>query len=333
MFDNIDFAKPEYFNLGKFKFSTGEILENLSVEFITAGTPIYDDNGNIVNAVIYCHGSSGDYGSIRRIEEVSGSGNIFDTDKLFFISLSALGSPSSFSPSVSNLRGNFPHYKIIDMVNFIRQFLLEKFSIKKVKGLIGNSMGGFVVLTWAASYPNEMDFVISLVSSYKVAGHNYALSRIMDDIVRACPDYNDGDYIETEALNKTFKLANEIMFNYGFSRLHYRQLSNPEIDENIKSMINEETKDDINDMVYRNDATLYYDIEDKLSNINSKVLIVGINQDQYFPPELDAIPMSKLIKNSRLVIYDSINGHIGSRELNKISTELEEFLSDFYDES
>ncbi len=325
-----DFDKPKYFTLGKFRFTNGEVLEDVKVEYTCVGTPIVDDDGNITNAVVYCHGSSGDYGSIRRIEEISGKNETFDTDKFFFISISALGSPSSLSPSSSNLKGSFPHYTIEDMVNFNRQFLKEKFNITHIKGLIGNSMGGFIVLTWAAYYPDDMDFVISMVSSYKVGGHNYALSRITEDIIKTCPDYNNGDYIESEELDRTFKLAVEVMFNYGFSRKYYRQLTNDEIDESIKYMVEEETLDDINDIFYRNEATLHYDIEDKLKDINAKVLIIAINQDQYFPPELDAIPMNKMIKDSKLIIYDSINGHIGSRELVKVEDKISQFLKEFY---
>ncbi|MGN0094363.1 MAG: alpha/beta fold hydrolase [Methanobrevibacter sp.] len=330
MFEDIDFDKAEYFTLDGFQFSNGETLEEVDVEYITIGTPLYDGEGNITNAVIYCHGSDGDYGSIRRIENITGPGEVFDTDKLFFISLSALGSPRSLSPSMTDLKGDFPHYTILDMVNFQREFLMEKFNIKHIKGIIGNSMGGFTALTWASYYPDTVDFVISLVSSYKVGGHNYAISRIMDDIVKTCPDYNNGNYIETEELNRTFRLANEIMFNYGFSRQHYRNRTNREIDQDIEDMLADESLDDINDIAYRNEATLDYDIEDKLKDIMARVLIIAINQDQYFPPELDAIPMDKMIKDSKLVIFDSINGHIGSRELDKVEDDIKEFMSQFY---
>jgi homoserine O-acetyltransferase len=330
LFNDIDFNSAKYFTLEEFQFSNGETLKNVDVEYITVGNPIYDDEGNITNAVIYCHGSDGDYGSIRRIEEITGSGEVFDTDKLFFISLSALGSPRSLSPSMTNLKGNFPHYTILDMVNFQRQFLREKFNIGHIKGIIGNSMGGFTALTWACYYPGSLDFVISLVSSYKVGGHNYALSRIMDDIVRSCPDYHDGNYVESKELDRTYRLANEIMFNYGFSREHYRNRTNEEIDNDIREMLEDESLDDINDMVYRNEATLNYDLEDMLQNITAKVLIIAINQDQYFPPKLDAIPMSKMIKDSKLIIFDSDNGHIGSRELVKVKDDINEFISGFY---
>ena len=146
MFD-VESLEAEYFTLKEFKFKNGEILKDAKVEYISFGTPLYDDNGIIKNALVYFHGSSGSCYSIRRISESIGSGDIFDTDKFFFISLSALGCPNSSSPSTTGLKNKFPKYDVDDMVNFQKQFLEERFGIKHVKGLIGNSMGGFEVLT------------------------------------------------------------------------------------------------------------------------------------------------------------------------------------------
>lgn len=181
----------EIFTLKDFKFNNGEVLKEADVEFMTLGTPRYDENGVIDNAILYFHGSDGNFTSVRRISEVTGPGMVFDTDKFFIISLSALGSPDSASPSTTGLKNKFPHYDVEDMVNFQKEFLKAKFNIEHLKGLIGNSMGGFEALAWACMYPDSVDFVVSLVSSYKVGGHNYALSRIMNNILESDPDYKD----------------------------------------------------------------------------------------------------------------------------------------------
>ena len=55
-------------------------------------------------------------------------------------------------------------------------------------------------------------------------------------------------------------------------------------------------------------------------------MIVAINQDEFFSPETDAIPMSKLIKNSTLLIYDSFLGHVGSNEIVDYGEEISKFL-------
>ena len=332
MFD-VENIEAEYFTLKEFKFNNGEVLKDAKVEYITFGTPQYDDNGIISNAVIYFHGSSGCCYSVKRICEDIGVGELFDSDKLFFISVSALGCPNSTSPSVSGLMNKFPEYDVEDMVNFQKQFIEEKFGITHVKGLIGNSMGGFEVLTWGCVYPDSVDFIISLVSSFKVGGHNYALSKIMNNILETDPDYNGGAYDLplSESLKRSLKLSSDAMYCYGLSREEYRNnMTNDEIMEAMAEFALESLEEDPNDIIYMNNSSLDYDLTDQLKDITARVLIIAINQDQYFPPNLDAIPMSKMIKDSKLIIYDSCMGHVGSSELYKIKDDLEELLSEFY---
>jgi homoserine O-acetyltransferase len=318
------FLNPMYHKLKEFKFKSGETLKDAVVEYITLGNPSYDEKGNIKNAIVYCHGSSGDFGSIRRISDLFYGDSLLSQEKYFLISISGLGSPNSSAPSTSNLKSDFPEYTIEDMVNFQIAFLKDKFNITHIKGIIGNSMGGFLALTLASQYPDFTDFAISLVSSYKVGGHNYAMSKVMNDIILSDPSYNNGNY--EKPLN-SLKLASKSMYTLGLSREYYRTLSNEEINEGMEELAIDGSEDDANDVIYRNNASHKYDIEDKLKNIVSPVFIVAINQDQYFPPELDAIPMSKMIKNSKLVIYDSLLGHVGSSEILKVEKELKEFLS------
>lgn len=261
------------------------------------------------------------------MKDIIGPKKLLDTEKFFIIAISTLGSPNSSSPSTSKLGNNFPKYSIKDMVNFQIEFLESKFNITHLKGLIGNSMGGFQALTWATLYPDFTDFLISLVSSYKVAGHNYSLFKFMNQIIESDSNYNNGSY--DKPLKIATSLANESTYPFGLSMEFYRNLSIDEIDEGLNELAIEGSESDANDIIYRNNASLKYDIEDILKNIKVKTLIVAINQDQFFPPRLDAIPMSKMIKNSKLVVYDSIMGHVGTHEIIKIENELNDFLVEF----
>ena len=72
-------------------------------------------------------------------------------------------------------------------------------------------------------------------------------------------------------------------------------------------------------------------MENDLDKIKSKVLIVSCKQDPHFPPELDGIPMSEMIKDSELIIMDSELGHLCFNELENISYELSEFMGEFDD--
>lgn len=321
---------PQHYMLESFEFSSGEKLNNLPVEYIAFGTPINDD-GHIINGVIYLHGWGGNFGSLRRILDVVGPGKPLDTKKFFIIAISTLGSPNSASPSVMNMGNSFPNYYIEDMVKFQMKFLKDKFNIKHVKGIIGNSMGGFQALTCCAKFSDYADFLISLVSTYKISGHNYALFKFMNNIIKSDPNYNEGNYSDPSLLKKSLILANESMYPFGLSREYYYSLSNDEIDLAMEEMGNETIEEnwDPNDIIYRNNASIAHNIEDVVSNIKAKTLIVAINQDQYFSPNLDGISMSKMIKDSELIVYDSSMGHVGTHEIIKIKNELENFLKDF----
>lgn len=333
MFD-VESIEAEYFTLKEFKFKNGEVLKDAKVEFISFGTPDYDEDGIITNAVIYFHGSSGNCHSVKRISESMGSGEIFDTDKFFFISLSALGCPGSASPSTTGLMNRFQEYDVEDMVNFQKQFVEEKYGIKHLRGIIGNSMGGFEVLTWGCVYPDTVDFIISLVSGFKVGGHLFAISKIMNNILESDPDYNGGAYELpiSDSLKRSLKLSSDAMYCYGLSREEYRHnMTNQELTDAMAEFAEESLEEDVNDLIYMNNSSMDYDLTDDLKKITAKVLIIAINQDQYFPPNLDAIPMSKMIRNNKLLIFDSCMGHVGSNELFKIEEGLEEFISEFRD--
>ena len=315
--------------MDSFKFENGEILKDAVVEYMAVGTPKYDGEGNIVNAIVYCHGSLGNFSSIKKIFPISNKGDVFDLDKYFFICISQLGSPGSCSPSSTQLKNKFPKYSIRDVSNFQVQFLKEKFNLNHILGLIGNSMGGFVGLSLAIDFPDFADFIICGVSSFKVAGHDYILSSFVNEIIESDPDYNRGEV--TYSLNRTLRLACLAEFNFGLSKKALRDKSNAELAFEFDEFGNESLQLDIFDLKYCNESCMNFDVENQLDRIKSKVLIISCNQDPHFPPELDGIPMSEMINDSELIIMDSDLGHLCFDDLESISSNLSEFMGQFDD--
>lgn len=315
--------------MDSFKFQNGDVLKEVKVEYMIYGTPKYDENGLINNAILYCSGSLGSFAGINKILPLTFQNCPFDSDKYFFISLTALGSSGSCSPSQTGLKNKFPKYTILDVVNFQKQFLAEKFNISHILGLIGNSMGGFVGLTQAIEYPDFQEFVICGVSSYKVAGHDYILSRFVDEIIESDPDYAKGEL--TYSLIRTLRIACLAEFNFGLSKEALRAKTKEELSFEFEEFGNEMIETDIYDLKYCNFASMNYDVEGELDKIKSKVLIISCKQDPHFPPELDGIPMSKMIKNSQLIVMDSELGHLCFNELENISYELKDFMEGFDD--
>ena len=81
--------------MDSFEFENGEILKDAVVEYMAVGTPKYDGEGNIVNAIVYCHGSLGNFSSIKKIFPISNKGDVFDLDKYFFIYILYFGIPAA----------------------------------------------------------------------------------------------------------------------------------------------------------------------------------------------------------------------------------------------
>jgi homoserine O-acetyltransferase len=316
--------KPQYYKVKNFQFKSEKVLHELKVEYATFGTKKIDDSGNITNGILYLHGWSGDYSSVKRIDDITGSGKVIDTDKYFLICPTVLGSPGSSSPSTSGLGSEFPKYTVEDMVNVQYSFLTQALNIKHLKGIIGTSMGGFQTLQWAINHPDFMDFIIPITTSSNVKGQNYAIFNLMNIYVKNDPEYKNGDY----TLNPKIGPQNALMLLYlfGFSPEYYKNNSNEEILESLHEMKLEGTETDANDIVWRNEASISYDVSNDLSKIKAKTLVIGVNQDQYFPPDIDVIPLSKSIKGSKLCIYDSILGHLGSSEINKAEAVISDFL-------
>lgn len=318
--------KRETYVMDSFEFTGGEILENVMVEFMTFGTPKYDGNV-ITNAIVYCHGSLGNFTSVKKIFPLNYENAPFDESKYFFISISALGSPGSCSPSSTGMKNNFPSYTIEDVANFQKQFLAEKFGIDHVLGIIGNSMGGFVALTSAILYPDFAEFIMPGVSSYKVAGHDYILSKFVNEIIVSDENYEKG--ILNDSIKRTIKLASLAEFNFGISKEALRATPKDELSQNFEEFGDESLFMDVYDIKYCNEACMNYDVENDLDKIKSKTFIISCSQDPHFPPELDGIPMSEMIKGSQIVIMDSLLGHLCFNELENIADELKEFMKDF----
>ena len=310
-----------------FKFQSGAILNEIKLEYATLGKVRRDSEGNIMNAILFLHGWSGDYSSFKRFNEFTKPGQAFDKNKYFIICTTALGSPGSSAPSTSNLNTDFPTYTIEDMVNAQYRLLTEHLNVKHLRGIVGTSMGGIQTLDWGIRYPTFMDFIIPIVTSSSVQGRNLAIFQLMNSIIQNHPDYNKGFYRENPG--STVENANKLLFLFAFSPLHYH-LEFPTKKMLLQALDEQGIRGrmmDANDVIWRNNAAIRFDVSEKLTKIKAKSLVIGIEGDQFFPPEIDAIPLSQSMDDAELFIYNSVLGHLGINKLEKARTVIEAFIS------
>lgn len=302
MIDEKYFLKNEQHFFDEFEFKNGSIIENAKVDYGVVGTPKYDEEGNIINAILFCHNFQGDYSTLSDVNHLTDeSFNI--KDEYFFISITSLGVPESCSPSTSGLNNNFPHYEIEDLVNFQRQLLKEKFpNIKKLKGIIGYSMGGFIALGWSIFYPDEMDCIVQLDSSFKTQGYKYIHANLTNRIIDQSSEYLSNMY--DESISQMLIFISQLHYLMSFSIDHLNVLSNDEIDMSIERFAEDILFLDIYDVKYCNDFLLSFNLESELDKIKCKLLIISLVLTNYYVPEYDAIPLHEAVEGSQYLSFN-----------------------------
>jgi homoserine O-acetyltransferase len=302
--------QAQYLHLEFFQFESGEVLKDLKIEYTTFGRKIIDKEGNITNGVLYLHGWSGSYSSVGNIESVIGPGKAVDTNRFFLISPTALGSSFSTSPSTTGLGPKFPHYTVKDMVKYHMK-LMEALGIKQLKGVIGTSMGGFQALHWAVDYPDFMGFLIPIATGQKSGRQMNGAYGLMSRIIQEDPAYHDGNYTENPIV--ALERGSTIGFLWSMTPEYFEKeyKTDAEFWEAMDERNQEVAAADANDIVWRNRAMLDFNVEDKVSKIRAKTLVIAIANDQIFPPIISTIPLAEAIKGAQIFIYQSIFGHYG----------------------
>ena len=318
---NLDYGN---YVMESFEFESGRVLENVNVEYETRGIPKYDENGKITNAIVYCPTLKGGHSIISHHREVL---FIPNRKNYFFVKITSLGAPGSCSPSSTGLKYNFPPYTIKDRVNFKRQFLAEKFNIHNVFGIVGEGTGGFEVYTWACEYPDEMEFISVLNSSYKTYGQRYVMVKVAESIIDSCDDFYVDEY--NVSLSKLIVAITRMMFIGYFSEKTFEELSNDELDVLMDDYVDEGLFMDIYDFKSRNDCLLEYDVYDKLSNIKAKALIIGIDEYFSFNSKNDILPLKEFIEDLKIVIIDDKENIYEETDYSDLGLEIESFLKQF----
>lgn len=280
--------------MDSFQFGYGRVLEDVQVQYLTYGNPRYDEDGFITNAILFFPTFQRTYSYLREAHEYILENSDFE-EEFFFIVIMSLGIPDSCSPSTTGLNYNFPPYNTLDLVNFKRQFLAEKFKIRKILGLIGEGIGGYQVLTWACEYPDEMEFIIVVNSSANVSGYKFVVSKIVENIIDSTEDY----YTEGYSTSKTKNIIaiNSLLFAHTASKKVFNNLNNDEISVIFEDFNDECFFNDLYDTKFRNDCDMQFDVVDQLHKIKAKSLFIGTNKN-YFHSDYDMVPFKNFVKDA-----------------------------------
>ena len=195
-------------------------------------------------------------------------------------------------------------------------------------GLIGEGTGGFEVYDWSSRYPDEMEFIIILNSTYKTYGQRYIQVKVAEAIIDSCDDFYTDHY--TVSLSKLIVAITRLMFMSYFPERTFEELSNDELDVLMEDYVDEGLFMDIYDFKSRNDCLLEYDVYDKLHKIKAKSLIIGIDDFISFNTENDIIPLKDIIDDLKIVIINDNNEDPYSEsDYSDLGVEIASFLEEF----
>ena len=303
--------KPECYIVTDFKLISGAVLPEMKVEYAVHGTPKKDVSGKITNAVVFCHGWSGNYNQINIMKGVIGPGKSVDPDRFFYIFPTALGSPGSSCPSVSGMGPDFPKYTIADMIAAQYRLVKDHLKINHLAGVMGASMGGAQTLQWITDHPEMMDWAIPIATGSAFLGRNVGVFGLMSELVRSDPEYQGGRYQTQPKAGMRLAFMSTYLFYFTPEFFATKFKTPPEVMKGLENAGLGSEKMDANDIIWRNEAMMAYDVRTKLPLVKAKTLVIGVNSDELFPPEDEFRPIAYGIPGAKLFAYDSVLGHLG----------------------
>ena len=292
-----------------FKLHTGEVLPEVKLHYRTIGEPSGEP-------VVVLHGTAGSGASMLTpafAGELFGAGQPLDAQKHFIILPDAFGHGKSTKPS-DGLKAKFPRYNSEDMVDAQHRLLTEGLGLKRVRLIIGNSMGGMHTWLWGGRYPDFADALVPMASQpTPMASRNWMMRRLMIETIKQDPAYNNGDYAEQP---KAMRLA-AVFYATGTNGgdLAYQKLAptraaaDKMVDERLKAPFSA----DANDYIYAWESSAAFDPTAGLEKITAALLAVNAADDERNPPETGITEAAmKKVRGGRLLLIpasEETRGH------------------------
>lgn len=276
--------------LRDFRFGTGETMD-ISIHVTTLGTPHRNAKGEIDNAVMVLHGTGGSGKQFYRpqfADELYAAGQPFDLAKTYVILPDNIGHGQSSKPS-DGMRMKFPRYDYDDMVTAQYRMLTEGLGVKRLKLILGTSMGCMHAFVWGTTRPGFAERLAPFAcNAGAIAGRNRMWRKMSIDAIEADPVWNGGNY--TSQPEQGLRTARYLSMIAGANPVAL-QVQYPTRDKAeayfAESYAARAANDlDANDQIYQLDSSRNYNPEPLLKKVTVPVLWINSGDDFINPPEL-----------------------------------------------
>ena len=214
----------------------------------------------------------------------------------------------------------------------------DHFKIDVVLSVIGGSMGGMLVLEWAANYKDRLLSAIPIATASKHSSQNIAFYEVGRQAVMADPNWHGGNYHANEtAPKKGLAVARMIahityMSEESLQKKFGRKLQDREsitfgfdADFQIESYLRHQgmsfvDRFDANSYLYVSRAMDYFDLAEQFDghlmnafiDTNIRFCIISFTTDWAFPPAASKLitqALNRVAANVSYVEIDSPSGH------------------------
>lgn len=243
-----------------------------------------------------------------------GPGRAIDTERHYVVCSNVVGGcygstgPASNDPESGRPYGmRFPVVTIRDMVRAQKR-LLDDLGVRRLKLVIGGSIGGQQALEWAVEFPEFVEKAVPLAATGSLGPQGIGMSEIGRRAIMADPDWQEGDYYGTQRSPDDglaiARMAGMMTYQSApgqWERFARRPASRPALYEEfggrfeIESYLHYQGRDlvsrfDANSYLYLSRAMDLYDVaagyaseEEAYSRVEAELLFVGISSDWLFP--------------------------------------------------
>ena len=326
-----------------FSLESGDNLGQLDIAYDTYG----ELNPEQTNVVWICHHLTASSDAALWWDGMVGPVKFFDPAKYFIVCANILGScygttgPLSINPATqSPYYNSFPLVTIRDMVN-AHILLRNHLGIRKIKLLVGGSMGGYQALEWSVMEPEVIDNMVLLSTSGAESAWGIAIHTAQRMAIEADASWGES---RADAAAKGLKAARAIgLISYRNHGILVSKQSDSDQNklENFKASSYMQYQGD--KLVKRFNAYSYWTLTkamdthnlsrgrnastaEVLKKIEQRTLVFGIHSD-ILCPVAEQLFLSNHIPDSRLIMIDSGYGHDGFMvEAELIRQYLEEWI-------
>lgn len=172
------------------------------------------------NAVLVSHALSGSALVGSWWPQVFAPGAMLSLEHDFVICINLLGScygstgPGSVNPETGESYGaDFPLVSIADNVH-AQARLLDSLGVRRLRLVVGGSMGGMQALEWAVLYPDRVERAV-IIGVVPLGAMGLALNHLQRQAIQHDPDWQGGAYLPQRPPRQGLALARQIaMLSY-----------------------------------------------------------------------------------------------------------------------